>query len=109
MAARGHAGLPMQIGGGSPPQAGPGGALPAQMPGNAPSGPSSSDRQVAESAAQTLLAATAHANDPALKAAFSTALAALHKYIVQDDKEHHQAVAGKLSPRLMAQAHGRAV
>jgi hypothetical protein len=78
-------------------------------PASPPSGSSvgsGSDRQIAEQAAQQLLVAAHHAQDPALKASFSTALAALHKYIAQDDKEHQQALAGKMSPRIMARAHG---
>jgi hypothetical protein len=80
--------------------AGPGGPL----AGGPPSG--GSDHQVATEAAQHLLQATAEAHDPALKQSLSVALAALHKYLAQIDKEHHQAMAGKLSPRMMAQAHG---
>jgi hypothetical protein len=120
MAARGHQGLPMQaqaggpptpMGGGLPPgPAGPPPAgLPSPMPGGPsgpPSGPPPGDRQIASTAAEHLLAAAGQAHDPALKAAFSTAVSALHKYLAGMDKEHHQALAGKLSPRLMAQAHG---
>ena len=120
MAARGHQGLPMQIGGppdqggdptaqgGPPAPMGPEPGLPPSAPpplsgeGSAPA-QGGSDREVAETAAQHLLAATHQATDPALKAAFSQALAALHKYIVMDEKEHHQAMAGKFSPRMMAQ------
>ena len=98
-AAHGHAGLPAQIGGAQPAQMPPA----AQLPGAAPS---QNDRQIAEQAAQTLLAAAHAAKDPALKASFSQALAALHKYIAQDQKEHQQALQGKMSPRLMARAHG---
>ena len=113
IASRGHQGLPMQIDGpGGPDQAGAppasmGGGLPAGLPPSAPTSPGgsggNSDRQVADSAAQHLLALTHEAHDPALKAAFTTALAALHKYIVGADKEHQQALQGKFSPRLMAQ------
>lgn len=98
-AAHGHTGLPNQIGG----------AMPAPMPGAAPAiaaGGSGGDRQVAQSAEQHLLAAASTVHDPQLKAVFSTALAALHKYLVMDQKEHQQALAGKLSPRIMANAHG---
>lgn len=113
MAARGHQGLPMQIGG-PPPMGGtlpmmgetPAGLPPSATPpgiGGPPQG--GSDREVADTAAQHLLEATRQANDPTLKAALSVALAALHKYTAQIDKEHHQALGGKLSPRLMAQAH----
>jgi hypothetical protein len=87
------------------------GGLPAGLPGGPPSGSAGggqSDKQVASTAAQHLLEATHEAHDPALKAAFATALAALHKYIAQTDKEHQAALGGKLSPRLMAQAHGQA-
>lgn len=98
-AAHGHAGLPQQIGGAQPAQMPP--AAPA--PGSAPSG---NDRQIAEHASQVLLQAAHAAKDPALKASFSQALAALHKYIAQDQKEHEQALQGKMSPRQMARAHG---
>jgi hypothetical protein len=76
------------------------------MPASAGSGAQSSDKQVAQQAAQHLLAFAAHATDPALKAVFSTALAALHKYLAQDDKEQHAALQGKVSPRLLSRAHG---
>lgn len=75
---------------------------PAAAPPGGGSAPSANDRQIAEQAAQTLLAAAHQAHDPALKASFSQALAALHKYIAQDEKEHQQALQGKMSPRLMA-------
>lgn len=92
-------------GAGGPP--GPPGlmGLPPGGPNDGSSG-GGSDRSVAETAAHQLLAATHQASDPGLKASFATALAALHKWLANDDKEHHQALAGKLSPRLMAQAHG---
>ena len=96
-AAHGHAGLPAQIGG----------AQPAQMPpaaGSAQGG--GADHEVAQQAAHALLGATAQASDPALKALFTQCLAALHKYLAQDQKEQHQALQGKLSPKLMARAHG---
>ena len=83
-----------------------GGAQPAQMPPSAGSGSQSNDRQVAEQASQHLLAFSASAKDPALKALFSQCLAALHKYLAQDDKEQQAAMQGKLSPRLMSRAHG---
>jgi hypothetical protein len=82
----------------------PGGGIPAGA--TAPAQGGDSDQAVASSAAQHLLEATSQAHDPALKVAFATALAALHKYIAQSQKEHHDAMAGKFSPRLMAQAHG---
>lgn len=96
--------------------AGPTPPMVAHMPASGPTPPSApmpgastgSDRQVAMDASHQLLQATAQAHDPALKASFATALAALHKWLAADDKEHHQALAGKLSPRLMAQAHGQA-
>ena len=98
-AAHGHAGLPTQIGGAQPAQQPPA----APLPGAAPA---QNDRKIAEQAAQTLLTAAHHAHDPALKASFSQALAALHKYIAQDEKEHQQALQGKMSPRLMARQQG---
>lgn len=106
MAARGHQGLPMQIGGPSDDAGPPAGMPPAVStdgPPAAPSGGGGSDRDVADTAAQQLLAATHQASDPELKASLATALAALHKYIVGVEKEHHQAMAGKFSPRMMAQ------
>ena len=102
----------MQIGGPPAPTGGIPAGLPSSTPGfgvagsGAPPQGGGSDRSIAETAAQHLLAATSQAHDPELKAAFSVALAALHKYIAGIDKEHHQALGGKLSPRLMAQAHG---
>jgi hypothetical protein len=104
MAAHGHTGLPSQIGGAQPFPMPPS----AQLPGmnTASSNTGGSDRQVAQSAEQHLLAAASSVHDPQLKAVFSTALAALHKYLVMDQKEHQQALAGKLSPRIMANAHG---
>lgn len=97
----------MQIGG--PPTSSDGG-LPAGPPSAPPpggGGQPGSDREIADMAAQQLHAATGQAQDPALKAALSQALAALHKYVMMDDKEHQAALGGKFSPRLMAQAHGR--
>jgi hypothetical protein len=83
------------------------GAQPAQSPPSPQSsGAQGGDRQVAEQASQHILAFAAHATDPALKAVFSSALASLHKYLAQDAKEHQQALQGKMSPRLMARAHG---
>jgi hypothetical protein len=69
-------------------------------------GGSSDDLQVAQQASQHLLSFAAHATDPALKALFSQCLNALHKYLAQGEKEHHQALQGKLSPKLMSRAHG---
>lgn len=93
-AANGHAGLPPSV------TMAPGAQV-AQMP---PSAGSGQDRQVAQQGAQHIQAFAAHASDPALKAIFSSALAALHKYLAQDDKEHQQALQGKFSPRQMAKA-----
>jgi len=103
-AANGHAGLPPSVT--MAPGAPQGDAQPAQMPPSAGSGAQSNDRQVAQQAAQHLLAFASSAKDPALKALFSQCLAALHKYLAQDDKEQQQAMQGKLSPRLMSRAHG---
>ena len=72
----------------------------------APTKPAASDRDVADQTAHALTAAVAAAKDPQLKAALSTALAALHKYVMGIDKERQQAMQGKMSPRLMQQAHG---
>ena len=86
------------------------GAQPAQsgaQPAQGPQGPGGSDQQVAQQASQHILAFAASAKDPALKAVFSNALNALHKYLAQGEKEHQQALQGKLSPKIMAQAHGR--
>jgi hypothetical protein len=86
--------------------AGLGGAQAAPMPPSSGSGAQADDHQVAQQAAQHLLAFAAHATDPALKALFSQCLAALHKYLAQGEKEHQQALQGKLSPKLMSRAHG---
>lgn len=92
MAARGHAGLPPTI-------------SHAPAPQQAPAAPGGSDAQVASNAAQELTQAIQQARDPQLKAALAAALTALHKYVAADQKETHAAMGGKLSPRLMAQAH----
>lgn len=105
-AANGHSGLPPSVTMAPGAQPAAGGGQPAQMPPSAGSAPQANDRQVAQQAAQHLLAFAAHATDPALKALFSQCLAALHKYLAQDDKEQQQALQGKVSPRLMARAHG---
>jgi hypothetical protein len=96
MAAHGHSGLPTQIGG----------ALPAPLPPAAPlpGAGGASDTQIAKTAEQHLMAAVQAIKDPALKATLSTAIAALHKYLAQDEKEHQQALQGKFSPRIMAKA-----
>ena len=110
MASRGHQGLPMEIGG--PPDqgggvpTGPAPADPAPVGVMPPSGGGDSDQQVASSAAQHLLEAISQAKDPSLKASLANALAALHKYHAAAQKEHHDAMAGKMSPRLMAQSRG---
>jgi len=98
-AANGHQGLPPSV------TMAPG-AQPAQMGGQPAQQGSADDVQVAQQASQHLLAFSAHATDPALKALFSQCLAALHKYLAQADKEHQQALQGKVSPRLMSRAHG---
>ena len=55
------------------------------------------DKQIAKITAQHLLAATKTVKDPQLRAEFSQALAALHAYLAQDNKEHKAALAGKIS------------
>lgn len=105
MAARGHANLPPTA---TFPGSPSGGPAAAPMPSAAPAPGGQADRQIVSHASQQLMAAMAQVHDPALKASFSTALAALHKWLAQDDKEHQQALAGKLSPKLMARAHGAA-
>jgi len=105
-AAQGHAGLPPSVTMAPGAQPAQGAAQPAQMPPSAGSASQANDRQVAEQAAHHLLAFSASAKDPSLKALFSQCLAALHKYLAQDDKEQQQALQGKVSPRLMARAHG---
>lgn len=72
----------------------------------APQRPANTDKDVAAHTAHALLAAVAAASDPELKAALSKALAALHSYVTKQQKEHENAMAGKMSPRHMAQAHG---
>lgn len=62
---------------------------------------------MAKQAEQHITAFAAAAKDPALKALFSQCLNALHKYLAQDEKEHQQALQGKLSPKVMARAAGR--
>lgn len=66
-----------------------------------PQGPASGDQQLAEHTAHALLTAAAAARDPELKTQLSKALAALHAYMTKISKEHDQAMAGKMSPRLM--------
>jgi hypothetical protein len=101
------------MGGGAPGGGGPAGPSPMGPPpmlpgppGLSQTGPGGGDRQIAETAAEHLIAAASQVKDPTLKAAFTSAASVLHKYLAGVDKEHHQALAGKLSPRLMAQAHG---
>jgi len=105
MAAHGHQGLPATIGGPG------GGGIPAPMPPAAPlpgaGGGGQSDTQLAKSAEQHLMQMVQAVHDPTLKATFSTAIAALHKYLAQDQKEHQQALQGKFSPRIMAKASGQ--
>lgn len=91
MALRGHTGLPPAI----------------HEPAPAASAGSGSDKQVAEQQAEQLTAAINHTKDPQLQAVFSSALSALHKYLAQDQKEVHQAMGGKMSPRIMARAAGK--
>ena len=98
-AANGHAGLPPSVSMAPGAQPAQSGAQPAQQG-------SGDDVQVAKQASQHILAFAASATDPALKALFSQCLAALHKYLAQADKEHQQALQGKVSPRLMSRAHG---
>ena len=105
-AANGHSGLPPSIAMSPGAQPAQGGAQGAQMPPAAGSSRTTNDTQVAQQAASHLLAFSAHASDPALKAIFSGALNGLHKYLAQDEKEHQAALQGKLSPRIMAKAHG---
>jgi hypothetical protein len=93
MAARGHQGLPATISHAPAPQ-------PAQ-------GGGGGDTQLAKVAAAHIHDALAQTHDPTLQAEFSKMLAQLTKYIANDQKEQHQAMAGKLSPRLMAQQSGR--
>lgn len=83
----------------------PAAPVPGSTP-SAPSGASGNDRSLAEHVSQILIQASHQASDPALAASFSQALSALHKYIAQDEKEHQQALQGKMSPKLMARAHG---
>lgn len=68
--------------------------------------PAASDRDVADQTAHALTAAVAAAKDPELKAALSTALAALHKYLVAEQKEQDGMMAGKATPRAMRRAYG---
>ena len=52
-----------------------------------------------------LTSALTSARDPELKQSLSNALAALHKFIQARQKEHDNMLTGKLSPRLMREAH----
>jgi hypothetical protein len=103
-AAHGHSGLPATIGGGVPAPMPPAAPLPGA---GASGGGGQSDTQLAKSAEQHLMQMVQAIHDPALKATFSTAIAALHKYLAQDQKEHQQALQGKFSPRIMAKATGQ--
>jgi hypothetical protein len=81
--------------------------MPAPLPPAAPApggGGGASDTSIAKTAEQHLIAAVQAIHDPALKATFSTAIAAIHKYLAQDQKEHQQALQGKFSPKIMAKA-----
>lgn len=53
-----------------------------------------------------LMAALQSARDPNLRESLSNALAAIHKHLAGYQKERQEALAGKLSPRLLAEAHG---
>lgn len=56
-----------------------------------------------------LIASLQAARDPQLRESLSMALAAMHKHLANFQKERQQALAGKLSPRLLEQAHGTAI
>lgn len=64
------------------------------------------DEQNAGNVVQHLMGALNNARDPNLRESLSNALAAIHKHLAGFQKERQQALAGKLSPRLLEQAHG---
>lgn len=68
----------------------------------------SSDEQNTSNVIEHLVSALGAARDPALKESLSNAMAAMHKHLAGMRKERQQALAGKLSPRLLEEAHGLA-
>lgn len=105
MASRGHHGLPPTVTAGGPPEPPADAGEPPEPP-SPPSG-GGDDATVARTAEQQLLQAVHSAQDPQLQQVLSTCLAAIHKYLAMDQKEQHQMMQGKMSPRLMAQSYGR--
>lgn len=69
-------------------------------------GQMTTDAQLAHSASQHLSNALAAVQDPELRQSLATAMATLHKYVAGIHKEHQQALAGKVSPRLLQHAYG---
>lgn len=104
MAANGHGGLPPAI---HAPSA-IGGAMmaPTPNPGTPPNMGGGSDREIVQHAVQMLHQALGQIHDTEYKAHFAQALATFTKALAADQKEQHQAMAGKLSPRVMARAYG---
>ena len=68
--------------------------------------PITTDAQLAHSASQHLSNALASVTDPELRQSLATAMATLHKYVAGIHKEHQDALAGKVSPRLLQHAYG---
>lgn len=64
-----------------------------------------SDKQVAKTVAQHLLAAVKTAHDPQLKSNLSQALASLHKYLAQDSAEEKKAQAPKVNGKAVVKAN----
>ena len=81
---------------------------PAPVGTQASGGQMTTDAQLAHSASQHLANALASVNDPELRQSLATAMATLHKYVAGIHKEHQDALAGKVSPRLLQHAYGTA-
>lgn len=62
---------------------------------------------VARNVVNVLHAALGSVRDPEHQAAYATALTSLTKLLASNEKEQHQALAGKLSPKLMARAYAQ--
>ena len=104
-AAHGHAGFPAMI------QHGPGPMMGEEQEPQEQEQPEPetrpSDVRVAEQIAQEIHDAVAAAGDPDLRVALATALAAMHKYLAQEQREQHNAMNGKFSAKQMMRSYGR--
>lgn len=67
------------------------------------------DANLAHTMSQHLASALAAVRDPELRQSLATAMATLHKYVAGVEKEHQDALAGKVSPRLLRHAYGSQV